>query len=168
MSKMGYARLLLPVEDVPSGALIYVLERKGNSTLFVHRKTGNKYTATLGDKSLLWFPNSMKILELLDEHTPVGIIWRRGKEGSFFHVVNFGFGVKVEETVPVFKNGKKAGKRVVSYTRHVNIKQRTFDQAVYALFFATLGGKLCRKRLDGKFEHLCWDKLEERFKLEIK
>lgn len=169
MSNMGYARLLLPVEEVPSGALIYVLKRQGSLTRFIHRKTNNVYEASLGEKSLLWFPKASTILTLLSDHTPVGIMWQSGKDGGWYTVNNMQFGVRVNETVPVFVNGKKAkGKRQISYTRHVKIRARTFDQAVYFLFFATLGGKLCRKNIHGDFEYLYWDKLESRFKTEVK
>lgn len=169
MSNMGYARLLLPVEEVPSGALIYVLKRQGNLTRFIHRKTSNVYEATLGEKSLLWFPKASEILMLLSDHTPVGIMWQAGEDGGWYNVVNMRFGIRVDEVVPIFSGGKKVkGKRSISYTRHVRIRARTFDQAAYYLFFATLGGKLCRKNARGQFEYLYWDSLERRFKIEVR
>lgn len=169
MSITGYARLLLQTHDVPSGALIYVLDRVGNNTRFLHRKTNKIYTAAIGERSLLWFPPATTILMLLSDHTPVGIMWQRDKGESWYSVVNMQFGIKVEEQVPVFKDGKKQkAKRTVKYNRSVRIRARTFDQAAYFLFFATLGGKLCRKRIDGRFDHLLWDNLEQRFKVEVR
>lgn len=168
MSRLGYARLLLNVEDVKSGALIFVLYRKGNLTRFLHRKSMRVYTATLGEKSLLWFPPAQDILMMLSELTPVGVMSQRVEGIWTYSIVNMQFGIRVDEVVPVFEKGKKKGKRTVSYTRHVRIRAKTFEQAAYFLFFATLGGKLCRKLLNGKFEYLYWDSLDQRFKTEIR
>lgn len=166
MQLPGYARLLFPVDGVPSGALIYILEREGNRTRFVHRKTMNVYEAELGIRSLLIFPPASRILMLLSDHTPVGVTWNSSDVDSY-HVTGMQYGVPTTDEVPVYKKGKKVGKRTVNSCRHVRIKGRTFDQAVYLLFFATLSGKL-RKHKGDAFEYLVWDQANQVFKTEIR
>lgn len=163
---MTYARLLLDIEDVPSGALIYILNRSGNVTEFIWRETMRRYIGNVGSKSLLLFPAPQDILMSLSSLTPVSILW--SSRDNKHRVVNVNFGHLVEKTVPVFKNGKKVGKRKVQSVQHVDIVADSFTQAAYQLFFATLGGKLCRYHSKDKFEYLLWDNYERRFKTEIR
>lgn len=163
---MAYARLLLDVEDVPSGSLIYILYRAGSTTEFLCRATMRRYVASLGDKSILFFPSHGEILNLISDHVPVSIHWSTSSKS--YRIVNFAFGHAVVEKVPKMKNGKKVGVREARYTKHVDISAPTFEQAAIALFFATLGGKLCRRYDDERFEYIRWDNYERRFKTEIK
>lgn len=162
---MSYARLLLDVEDVSSGSLIYILSRVGITTEFLCRATMRRYVANLGDKSLLIFPRASEILNLLSIHSPVSVIW--SSPSNSHRIVGFAFGNLLTKTVPTFKNGKESGKRTVRYTEHVNIAAPTFEQAAYSLFSATLSGKLCRRH-DTRFEYILWDNYERRFKTEIR
>lgn len=166
MHKMGYARLLLEVDAVPAGALIYIIDRTGVLTRFIHNKTMLVYETSLGDKSLLWFPSAHEILMQLNKFTPVGIHWSAFNGGSY-HVTGMLFGNPIVSTVPVFKDGKRKGTRQIVSTQHLNIRAASFDKAVYHLLFAILGGKL-KRHAGAKFEHIFWDNTEQTFKTEFR
>lgn len=131
--------------------------RRGNSQVRVSREDYVEHTIAV--------PNVNEVLFGLKAKAKISIIWN--SEDGRFRVVGFRFGEVTRISVPTFEDGKVAGARLVTTTRHVNIEASTFDLAVQKLFARCAQGDLYGYYDRGKVERLFWDEDALAFRTEV-